>query len=74
MLSHNYLPIIAFMARNKDSNKDNSSISYYIYRKQHKDVNFQINYDKKVDNINKQAKKIADILEKSIQQEIDRKK
>ena len=53
MISQNYLPIIAFMAGNKDNKEQNSAISAYLYRKQHesfnipkKETKISIDYDK----------------------------
>ena len=50
MLSHNYLPYIAFMARNKENKGLIQDLTSYIYRKQKENVSFSpelsIDYDK----------------------------
>lgn len=51
---HDFLPIMAYIAKNPS---ERECLSYYLYRKQHENVNFYIDYKLKTDNIDKQGKK-----------------
>ena len=68
---HDYAHILAYIAKNPS---EREYLSYYLYRKQHEDVSFQTDFRKNDDYIDKYGKEIADKLEKSIQNAIDRKK
>lgn len=71
MLSHNYLPYIAFMARNKENKGLIQDLTSYIYRKQKENVSFSpelsIDYDKTGAEIYKK-------LEESIQKEANKRR
>ena len=68
---HDFMHIMAYVAKNP---AERECLSCYLYRKQHENVDFQTNYKKNDDYIDKQGKEIADKLEKSIQKAIDKKK
>ena len=68
---HDFMHIMAYIARNP---WERECLSCYLYRKQHENVDFQTNYKRNDDNIDKYGKEIADKLEKSIQKAIDKKK
>ena len=68
---HDFMHIMAYIARNPG---ERECLSCYLYRKQHENVDFQTNYKRNDDNIDKYGKEIADKLEKSIQKAIDKKK
>lgn len=68
---HDLMHIMAYIAKNPS---ERECLSCYLYRKQHEDVSFQTDFRKNDDYIDKQGKEIADKLEKSIQEAIDKKK
>lgn len=68
---HNFMHIMAYIAKHPE---ERECLSCYLYRKQHEDVNFQTDFRKNEDNIDKQGKEIVDKLEKSIQKALDKKK
>ena len=59
---HDFAHILAYIAKNPS---ERECLSCYLYRKQHEDVSFQINYKQNDDYIDKQGKEIANKLEKA---------
>lgn len=69
MSLHDYLPILAFMARNRENKEIIRDLTGYIYRKQKE--NFSLLTELSID-YNKAGAKIYKKLEESIQKEADK--
>lgn len=71
MRLHDYLPLLAFMARNKGNNELIQALTSSIYRKQKE--NFSFSPEISID-YNKTGAEIYKKLEESIQKEADKRR
>ena len=71
MFSHNYLPMIAFMARHKEDKGLIQELTGYLYRKQKE--NFDISPEISID-YDKVGTEIYKKLEESIQKEANKRR
>lgn len=71
MSLHDYLPILAFMTRNRENKEIIRDLTGYIYRKQKE--NFSLSTELSID-YNKEGAKIYKKLEESIQKEADKRR
>ena len=71
MSLYDYLPILAFMTRNRENKQIIRDLTGYIYRKQKE--NFSLSTELSID-YNKEGAKIYKKLEESIQKEADKRR